>query len=122
MNQGIVKEIVGVVVDVDFSGGELPAIHNALEISRSGRRLVLEVQQKLMVAILFLVLLLQRVVVQEDLRMMRVMQVDHLEVVEVQVLLLLLAQQDRVILVVLVRIQDIMLVEVEAEDRSTHIW
>ncbi len=47
MNQGIVKEIVGVVVDVDFSGGELPAIHNALEVSRSGRRLVLEVQQHL---------------------------------------------------------------------------
>ena len=47
MNQGIVKEIVGVVVDVDFSGGALPAIHNALEVSHSGRRLVLEVQQHL---------------------------------------------------------------------------
>jgi F-type H+-transporting ATPase subunit beta len=47
MNEGIVKEIVGVVVDVDFSGGELPAIQNALEVSRDGKRLVLEVQQHL---------------------------------------------------------------------------
>ncbi|HCR18582.1 MAG TPA: F0F1 ATP synthase subunit beta [Candidatus Latescibacteria bacterium] len=47
MNEGIVKEIVGVVVDVDFSGGELPAIQNALEVSREGKRLVLEAQQHL---------------------------------------------------------------------------
>ncbi len=47
MNEGIIKEIVGVVVDVDFSGGELPAIHNALEVPRQGDRLVLEVQQHL---------------------------------------------------------------------------
>ncbi|MEW6751738.1 MAG: F0F1 ATP synthase subunit beta [Candidatus Latescibacterota bacterium] len=48
MSEGTVKEIIGVVVDVDFSGGELPAINNALEVL--GRpdgegRLVLEVQQ-----------------------------------------------------------------------------
>ncbi|MDA0745813.1 MAG: F0F1 ATP synthase subunit beta [bacterium] len=48
MNEGIVKEIVGVVVDVDFTGGELPAINNALEVKREdGNRLVLEVQQHL---------------------------------------------------------------------------
>ena len=48
MNQGSVSEIVGVVVDVDFADGELPAIRNALEIARGeGERLVLEVQQHL---------------------------------------------------------------------------
>lgn len=51
MNQGTVKEIVGVVVDVAFGDDELPAIYNALEVSSEGRegedRLVLEVQQHL---------------------------------------------------------------------------
>ena len=51
MNQGIVKEIIGVVIDVDFAGQELPPIHNALEVlaeDRTGEeRLVLEVQQHL---------------------------------------------------------------------------
>ena len=48
MNEGRITEIVGVVVDVDFSGGELPAIHNAVEISREGaeERLVMEVLQE----------------------------------------------------------------------------
>lgn len=47
MNEGTVRQIVGVVVDVDFSGSELPPIHNALEIERDTGRLVLEVQQHL---------------------------------------------------------------------------
>jgi F-type H+-transporting ATPase subunit beta len=51
MNQGIVKEIIGVVIDVDFAGQELPPIHNALEVLAEDRpgedRLVLEVQQHL---------------------------------------------------------------------------
>ena len=55
MNEGIVQEIVGVVVDVDFSGGEPPRIYNALEIERSSgtegedsaKPLIVEVQQHL---------------------------------------------------------------------------
>ncbi|MFH1571681.1 MAG: F0F1 ATP synthase subunit beta [Gemmatimonadota bacterium] len=50
MNEGTVQEIVGVVVDVDFAGSQLPPIYNALEIrglGEGGRRLVLEVQQHL---------------------------------------------------------------------------
>ena len=51
MNQGTIKEIIGVVVDVAFPDGELPAIHNALEVVAEDRqaegRLVLEVQQHL---------------------------------------------------------------------------
>ncbi|NKB66993.1 MAG: F0F1 ATP synthase subunit beta [Candidatus Latescibacteria bacterium] len=49
MNQGIIKEIIGVVVDVDFTGGELPPIYNSLELVDESResRLVLEVQQHL---------------------------------------------------------------------------
>ena len=51
MKEGTVKEIIGVVVDVDFAGGELPPIYNALEVAEQDRpgdeRLVLEVQQHL---------------------------------------------------------------------------
>jgi F-type H+-transporting ATPase subunit beta len=51
MKEGTVKEIIGVVIDVDFAGGELPAINNALEVHEDDRptdgRLVLEVQQHL---------------------------------------------------------------------------
>jgi len=51
MKEGTVKEIIGVVVDVDFAGQELPAIYNALEVDPAHRpgkeRLVLEVQQHL---------------------------------------------------------------------------
>ncbi|MBI4530735.1 MAG: F0F1 ATP synthase subunit beta [Candidatus Latescibacteria bacterium] len=46
-NVGKVTQIVGVVVDVDFTGGRLPAIYNSLEIPRDPGRLVLEVQQHL---------------------------------------------------------------------------
>lgn len=51
MKEGKVKEIIGVVIDVDFAGGELPPIYNALEVAEDDRpgdtRLVLEVQQHL---------------------------------------------------------------------------
>ena len=51
MKEGTVKEIIGVVVDVDFAGGELPPIYSALEVSEEDRpgeeRLILEVQQHL---------------------------------------------------------------------------
>jgi F-type H+-transporting ATPase subunit beta len=41
---GKVKQIIGAVVDVIFSG-ELPEIYTALEVERGGNKLVLEVQQ-----------------------------------------------------------------------------
>ena len=48
MNKGIVKQVIGPVVDVQFEEGKLPAIYNALEIKREkGEKLVLEVQQHL---------------------------------------------------------------------------
>ncbi|MBI2504378.1 MAG: F0F1 ATP synthase subunit beta [Candidatus Latescibacteria bacterium] len=51
MKEGTIKEIIGVVVDVDFGDQELPAIYNALEVAPEQRpgqdRLVLEVQQHL---------------------------------------------------------------------------
>ena len=51
MKEGKVKEIIGVVIDVDFAGEELPPIYNALEVVAEDRpgeeRLVLEVQQHL---------------------------------------------------------------------------
>lgn len=49
-NKGVVKQVIGPVVDVSFSNveGELPDIYDALEIHReSGDVLVLEVQQHL---------------------------------------------------------------------------
>ena len=44
---GRVAQIIGPVVDVAFEGGDdLPAIHDALEITRDdGRKLIIEVQQ-----------------------------------------------------------------------------
>ena len=51
MIEGTVKEIIGVVIDVDSTGGELPPIYNALEVNADDAptdgRLVLEVQQHL---------------------------------------------------------------------------
>ena len=49
MNIGKVHEIVGVVVDVKFEPGQLPAIFNALRVTNavSGDEVVLEVQQHL---------------------------------------------------------------------------
>ncbi|MFA6109472.1 MAG: F0F1 ATP synthase subunit beta [Candidatus Latescibacterota bacterium] len=47
MSEGRISEIVGVVVDVDFAGGDLPPINHALAVPREGGRLILEVQQHL---------------------------------------------------------------------------
>jgi F-type H+-transporting ATPase subunit beta len=47
MNEGTIAEIVGVVVDVDFPEGNLPSIHNALQVGENGESLVFEVQQHL---------------------------------------------------------------------------
>jgi F-type H+-transporting ATPase subunit beta len=44
---GTITQIVGVVVDVEFSTGNLPAIYNALEIEHDGKTLTLEVAQHL---------------------------------------------------------------------------
>lgn len=43
-NIGVIKQIIGVVVDVFFAD-KLPEIYNALEIDNHGSRLVLEVEQ-----------------------------------------------------------------------------
>lgn len=48
MNKGKISQIIGPVVDVEFTEGELPAIHNAVKINREdGNILILEVQQHL---------------------------------------------------------------------------
>ncbi|MBT4017105.1 MAG: F0F1 ATP synthase subunit beta [Alphaproteobacteria bacterium] len=44
---GKVSQVIGAVVDVQFSEGQLPAILNALETDNGGNRLVLEVSQHL---------------------------------------------------------------------------
>ena len=47
-NKGLVKQVIGPVVDVSFSGSGLPEILNALEIQKeNGEKVVLEVQQHL---------------------------------------------------------------------------
>ncbi len=43
LNTGTISQIVGVVVDVEFSSDELPEIYNALEVDLDGNKLVLEV-------------------------------------------------------------------------------
>ena len=50
MNVGTIKQIIGPVVDVSFTGenSKVPDILNALEITRtSGEKVILEVQQHL---------------------------------------------------------------------------
>jgi len=44
---GTISQIVGVVVDVDFGEGHLPAINNALETKLNGQKLLFEVAQHL---------------------------------------------------------------------------
>jgi F-type H+/Na+-transporting ATPase subunit beta len=44
---GAITQVVGVVVDVEFAKGQLPAINNALKISLKEREIVLEVAQHL---------------------------------------------------------------------------
>jgi F-type H+/Na+-transporting ATPase subunit beta len=48
MNKGKISQIIGPVIDLEFNEGELPAIYNAVTITREdGSKLVLEVQQHL---------------------------------------------------------------------------
>jgi len=52
MNEGKIVQIIGAVVDIDFSGGSLPSILNAIRIPRKGEDgpledLIVEVQQHL---------------------------------------------------------------------------
>ncbi len=44
---GKISQIVGVVVDVEFADGHLPAIYNALKIQHDNKELILEVAQHL---------------------------------------------------------------------------
>ncbi len=44
-NRGALTQIIGPVLDVRFNEGELPQLHNAIEIDVFGRRLVAEVAQ-----------------------------------------------------------------------------
>lgn len=46
-NTGKISQIVGVVVDVEFAGSNLPAIYNALKAELDGKELTLEVAQHL---------------------------------------------------------------------------
>lgn len=43
-NQGVIKQVIGVVVDVHFEN-KLPEIYNALEIDLNGKKLTLETEQ-----------------------------------------------------------------------------
>lgn len=45
--KGTISQVVGVVVDVEFSKDHLPAIYNALTVTHDGQELVLEVAQHL---------------------------------------------------------------------------
>lgn len=47
VNKGIVKQVIGPVIDVKFEKGKLPDIYNALEIQKEDGILTLEVQQHL---------------------------------------------------------------------------
>ena len=45
MNKGKIVQVMGPVVDVEFEGGELPYIKDALEVTNNGKRCVMEVAQ-----------------------------------------------------------------------------
>ena len=47
MEQGIVKRVIGAVVDVEFPGGRLPEIYNAVEVRLPERTVVMEAVQQL---------------------------------------------------------------------------
>lgn len=48
MSKGVIRQVIGPVVDVEFSDGNLPEIYNAVNVPREGdTTLVLEVQQHL---------------------------------------------------------------------------
>ena len=44
---GIITKIIGVVIDVEFKDGYIPAIYEALDVEGAPHKLVLEVQQQL---------------------------------------------------------------------------
>jgi len=46
-NVGKIIQVIGAVLDVKFSGGQMPALYNALEIEHNGETLVCEVAQHL---------------------------------------------------------------------------
>jgi len=46
-NTGLITQIIGPVVDVEFSNGKLPQIYNALRIGEGESSVVCEVQQLL---------------------------------------------------------------------------
>lgn len=48
MSKGIIKQVIGPVVDIEFPEGELPAIYSAVKISRGEEHnLIVEIQQHL---------------------------------------------------------------------------
>ena len=47
MKEGRISQIIGGVLDVQFSDGDLPELLTALEVDHDGRKVVLEVQQHL---------------------------------------------------------------------------
>lgn len=47
MKKGVITKIIGVVIDVRFDAGDIPAIYDALEVQGHTEKLVLEVQQQL---------------------------------------------------------------------------
>jgi F-type H+-transporting ATPase subunit beta len=47
LKTGVISQVVGVVVDVEFRSGHLPAIYNALEVEIDGDKIILEVAQHL---------------------------------------------------------------------------
>ena len=47
MENGIVKRVIGPVVDVQFPAGKLPEINNAIEVHAGERRIVMEAVQQL---------------------------------------------------------------------------
>ncbi|MFQ5996880.1 MAG: F0F1 ATP synthase subunit beta [Dehalococcoidales bacterium] len=47
MAKGKVTQVIGTVVDVEFPPEELPALYNAIEVTTSGGKIVLEVQDHL---------------------------------------------------------------------------
>jgi len=47
MKKGVITKIIGVVIDVQFDAGYVPAIYDALEVSSEDNPLTLEVQQQL---------------------------------------------------------------------------
>ena len=42
MKNGIVRKVIGPVVDVQFPNGHLPEIYNTIEVTVEGRKIVME--------------------------------------------------------------------------------